>query len=50
MCGRYVAPDQAAIEREYDIRVRDPFERIYNAAPTMTLPRMTGSVIVGAAL
>src|SRR5277367_4659388 len=43
MCGRYVAPDQAEIEREYDIRVRDPFERIYNAAPTMTLPVIRGS-------
>ena len=43
MCGRYVAPDQAAIEREYDIRVRDPFERIYNAAPTMTLPVIRGN-------
>jgi putative SOS response-associated peptidase YedK len=43
MCGRYVSPDQAEIEREYDIRVRDPFERIYNAAPTMTLPVIRGS-------
>jgi putative SOS response-associated peptidase YedK len=38
MCGRYVSRDQAAIEREYDIRIIDPFEKIYNAAPTMTLP------------
>jgi putative SOS response-associated peptidase YedK len=38
MCGRYVSRDQAAIEREYDIRIVDPFEKIYNAAPTMALP------------
>jgi putative SOS response-associated peptidase YedK len=38
MCGRYVSRDQAAIEREYDIRIIDPFEKIYNAAPTMRLP------------
>jgi len=38
MCGRYVSRDQAAIEREYDIRIIDPFEKIYNAAPTMALP------------
>jgi putative SOS response-associated peptidase YedK len=38
MCGRYVSRDQAAIEREYDIRILDPFEKIYNAAPTMALP------------
>jgi len=38
MCGRFVSREQAAIEREYNIKVRDPFERVYNAAPTMTLP------------
>jgi putative SOS response-associated peptidase YedK len=38
MCGRYVSRDQAALEREYDIRIIDPFEKIYNAAPTMALP------------
>ena len=38
MCGRFVSREQAAIEREYNIRVRQPFERVYNAAPTMTLP------------
>ncbi len=38
MCGRYVSREQAAIEREYNIRVRNPFERVYNAAPTMLLP------------
>jgi putative SOS response-associated peptidase YedK len=38
MCGRFVSREQAAIEREYNIKVRNPFERIYNAAPTMSLP------------
>ncbi len=38
MCGRYVSREQAAIEREYHIRVRNPFERVYNAAPSMLLP------------
>jgi putative SOS response-associated peptidase YedK len=38
MCGRFVSREQAAIEREYNIRVRAPFERVYNAAPSMELP------------
>jgi len=38
MCGRYVSREQAAIEREFNIRVRNPFERVYNAAPSMQLP------------
>ena len=38
MCGRFVSREQAAIEREYHIKVRNPFERIYNAAPSMLLP------------
>lgn len=38
MCGRFVSREQAAIEREYHIKVRNPFERVYNAAPTMQLP------------
>jgi putative SOS response-associated peptidase YedK len=38
MCGRFVSREQAAIEREYNVRVRNPFERVYNAAPTMSLP------------
>jgi len=38
MCGRFVSREQAAIEREYNIKVRNPFERVYNAAPTMSLP------------
>src|SRR3954470_14224194 len=38
MCGRFVSREQAEIEREYNIKVGNPFERVYNAAPTMTLP------------
>jgi putative SOS response-associated peptidase YedK len=38
MCGRFVSREQAAIEREYNIKVRNPFERVYNAAPSMQLP------------
>ncbi len=38
MCGRFVSREQAALEREYNIKVRNPFERVYNAAPTMSLP------------
>ena len=38
MCGRFVSREQAALEREYNIKVRNPFERVYNAAPTMFLP------------
>jgi putative SOS response-associated peptidase YedK len=38
MCGRFVSREQAAIEREYHIKVRNPFERVYNAAPSMRLP------------
>ena len=38
MCGRFVSRDQAALEREYNIRVLNPFERVYNAAPSMQLP------------
>lgn len=43
MCGRYVTPDEAAIEREFS-RVIGPFardperRRRYNAAPTQRLP------------
>lgn len=43
MCGRFVSRDQAAVEREYNVRVRDPFERVYNAAPTMALPVIRGN-------
>ena len=39
MCGRYVSPDEAAIERAWTIlRGGNPFTRVFNAAPTMRLP------------
>lgn len=39
MCGRYVSADDAAIERAWNIiRAPNPFNIVYNAAPTMTLP------------
>ena len=39
MCGRYVSPDEAAIERAWNIiRAPNPFQSVYNAAPTMILP------------
>jgi putative SOS response-associated peptidase YedK len=39
MCGRYVSPDEAAIERAWNIiRAPNPFRIVYNAAPTMVLP------------
>jgi len=47
MCGRFVSREQAAIEREYHIRVRDPFERVYNAAPSMSLPVVRGATAGG---
>jgi putative SOS response-associated peptidase YedK len=50
MCGRFVSREQAAIEREYHIRVRDPFERVYNAAPSMTLPVVRRRASEGAAV
>lgn len=42
MCGRFVSREQAAVEREYNVRVQNPFERVYNAAPTMALPVIRG--------
>jgi len=39
MCGRYVSPDESAIERAWGFtRAPDPFSVVYNAAPTMQLP------------
>ena len=39
MCGRYVSPDEAAIERAWNLtRGVDPFSARYNAAPTDGLP------------
>ncbi|MBD9680762.1 SOS response-associated peptidase [Pseudomonas sp. PDM18] len=41
MCGRYVSPEEAAIERYWHIGARTPprgLEACYNVAPTMTVP------------
>jgi putative SOS response-associated peptidase YedK len=39
MCGRYVSPDEAALERAWNItRAGNPFRTVFNAAPTMALP------------
>jgi len=45
MCGRYVSPGQAAIEREWDLRnavsdrfLRKAFASSYNVAPTQQVP------------
>ena len=40
MCGRYVSPDQAAIEREWHIgrATSNPIPRRFNVAPTNLVP------------
>lgn len=41
MCGRYVAPDEAAMERYWHIGARNSgrwIRRVFNVAPTMTVP------------
>jgi len=40
MCGRYVSPEQAAIERAYHIgrQNSNPFRRRYNVLPTTNVP------------
>jgi putative SOS response-associated peptidase YedK len=41
MCGRYVSPDQAAIEREFALvgsRLSNPFKQIFNVTPTTAVP------------
>ena len=40
MCGRYVAPEAADLEREWNLRhAPNPFERVnYNVAPTHMVP------------
>lgn len=42
MCGRYVHPDQAAIERGWHIGRSNgnPFEQRFNVAPTMLIPML----------
>jgi putative SOS response-associated peptidase YedK len=40
MCGRYVSPEQAAIEHEWPIgrANSNPFPRVFNVAPTTLVP------------
>ncbi len=41
MCGRYVSPDRAAIERSFNLSAkveRNPFAGDFNAVPTRSLP------------
>ena len=39
MCGRYVSPDQASIEREFDLRRAEwKFPEYFNVAPTRPVP------------
>ena len=44
MCGRYVSPDTAAIERAWQIgrSTGNPFARRFNVAPTMSVPVLRG--------
>ena len=39
MCGRYVSPDEASIEREFElVRYEWQFPPSYNVAPTQDVP------------
>jgi len=39
MCGRYVSPDEASIEREFTlVRAEWQFPPSYNVAPTQNVP------------
>lgn len=54
MCGRYVSPDTAAIERQWQIgrRSGDPFPARFNVSPAMPVPilwREEDSLALGAA-
>jgi putative SOS response-associated peptidase YedK len=50
MCGRYVSPDTASIERAWHIgRINsNPFSRRFNVAPTTTIPLIRGNPATGA--
>ncbi|MBI3528375.1 MAG: hypothetical protein HY067_10445 [Betaproteobacteria bacterium] len=52
MCGRYVRPEEAGIERFWDIgrHNKHPFARRFNVSPTSIIPipcldRSTGEII-----
>lgn len=52
MCGRYVSPEQADIEREWNlVRAPSPFARInYNVAPTHQVPALRAAAQGGVEL
>lgn len=45
MCGRYVSPEQAAVERAWQIgrSNSNPFKRRFNVAPTTAIPLLRGN-------
>ena len=57
MCGRYVSPDEASIEREFNLVHQEwQFPPSFNVAPTQTVPivrevegstALDSSVIIG---
>jgi putative SOS response-associated peptidase YedK len=49
MCGRYVSPDQAAIERQWQIgrRNSNPFRRRFNVLPTTQVPIIRSAADAG---
>jgi putative SOS response-associated peptidase YedK len=49
MCGRYVSPDTASIERAWHIgrSNSNPFLRHFNVAPTTTIPLVRGNPATG---
>lgn len=49
MCGRYVSPDTAAIERAWHIgrTNSNPFPRHFNVAPTAQIPILRGNPATG---
>jgi len=49
MCGRYVSPDEAAIEREWHIgrHNNNPFKRRFNVGPTALVPLLRLDPVTG---
>jgi hypothetical protein len=43
MCGRYVSPTMAEMERYWeltDAQIRNPLGQLFNASPTTTVPML----------
>jgi hypothetical protein len=43
MCGRYVSPTQAEMERYWaltDEQTRNPYSQLFNVSPTATVPML----------